>query len=91
MIPLQDQMEQAKMKYSKMKGEVIIQFASPYTKKDQVSKAAKALKRANPYVIVMHCMGYTQAMKDQVREITGKPVILSRSLVARTLKELISS
>jgi protein AroM len=90
MIPLRDQMEQAKKKYSKVKGEVILQFASPYSKEDQVSKAAKALKRANPHVIVMHCMGYTGAMKDQVREITGKPVVLARSLVARTLKELIS-
>jgi protein AroM len=90
MIPLQDQMEQAKKKYGRMKGEVIIQFASPYSKEDQVSKAAKALKRANPHVIVMHCMGYTQVMKDQVREITGKPVVLARSLVARALKELIS-
>ena len=90
MIPLQDQMDQAKRKYGRMKGEVIIQFASPYSKEDQVSKAAKALKTANPHVIVMHCMGYTQAMKDRVREITGKPVVLARSLVARALKELIS-
>ncbi len=89
MIPLPDQMEQAKKKYSRMKGEMILQAASPYAKQDEVSKAARALKRATPHVIVMHCMGYTQAMKDQVREITGKPVILARSLVARTLKELI--
>jgi protein AroM len=89
MIPLRDQMEQAKRKYSRMKGRIITQAASPYAKQDEVSKAARALKRANPHVIVMHCMGYTQAMKDRVREITGKPVILARSLIARTLKELI--
>jgi hypothetical protein len=29
-------------------------------------------------------------MKKKVMEITGKPTILARSLVARTVKELIS-
>ena len=90
MIPLQDQMEQARKKYNRVKGEIIIQAASPYAKKDEVERAAKALKKADPHVIVMHCMGYTQAMKKRVMEITGKPTVLARSLVARTLKELIS-
>lgn len=90
MIPLQNQMEQAKKKYGKMRGEMIIQAASPYAIKDEVSQAAKALKKAAPHVIVMHCMGYTQVMKNRVRETTGVPVILARSLVARTLKELLS-
>ena len=48
MIPLPDQMEQAKRKYSRMKGKIILQAASPYAKQDEVSKAARALKRANP-------------------------------------------
>lgn len=90
MIPLRDQIAQAKKKYSRMKGEILIQAASPYAQKDEVASAARALKKADPHVIVMHCMGYTQAMKDNVREITGKPVILARSLVARALKELLS-
>ena len=90
MIPLRDQMAQAEKKYSRMRGEILIQAASPYAKKDEVVRAARALKKADPHVIVMHCMGYTQAMKDHVREITGKPVILARSLVARSLKELLS-
>ena len=90
MIPLQGQMEQAQKKYRRIKGEIIIQAASPYARRDDLQLAARAYKKADPHVIVMHCMGYTQAMKDQVREMTGKPVILARSLVARTLKELLS-
>lgn len=90
MIPLQGQMEQAQKKYRRLKGEIIIQAASPYARRDEVQLAARAYKKADPHVIVMHCMGYTQTMKDQVREMTGKPVILARSLVARTLKELLS-
>ena len=39
--------------------------------------------------LVMDCMGYTLAMKEQVRRITGKPVILARSIAARALRELV--
>jgi protein AroM len=69
---------------------VIIKAASPYAPEDEISMAAEELKRADPHVIVMHCIGYTQAMKERVMEITGKPTVLARSLVARTLKELLS-
>jgi protein AroM len=90
LIPLSDQIKQAKKKYGRLKGRMIIKAASPYASEDEISIAAEALKRADPHVIIMHCMGYTQAMKKKVMEITGKPTILARSLVARTVKELIS-
>jgi protein AroM len=90
LIPLTDQIMQAGKKYHRLKGKIIIKAASPYALKDEVSPAAKELKKADPHVIVMHCMGYTQTMKKRVMEITGKPTILARSLVARTLKELLS-
>jgi protein AroM len=91
LIPLSQQIKQARKKYDRLKGKMIIKAASPYGSEDEISIAAETLKRADPHVIVMHCMGYTQAMKKRVMEITGKPTILARSLVARTLKELVSS
>jgi protein AroM len=90
LIPLSDQIEQARRKYRRLKGEMIIRSASPYASEDEVTQTAKELKKADPHLIVMHCMGYTQAMKKKVMEITGKPTVLARSLVARTVKELIS-
>lgn len=89
LIPLSDQIKQARRKYDRLKGRVIIKAASPYGPEDEISIAAEGLKKADPHVIVMHCMGYTQAMKKKVMEIIGKPTILARSLVARTVKELI--
>jgi protein AroM len=90
LIPLSDQIKQARKKYDRLKGKITIKAASPYASEDEISIAAEALKRADPHVIIMHCMGYTQAMKKRVMEITGKPTVLARTLVARTLKELIS-
>jgi len=89
LIPLPDQVEQARKKYQRLKGEIIIKAASPYALEDEVSLAAEELRKADPQVIVMHCMGYTQAMKKKVMEITGRPTVLARSMVARTLKELL--
>jgi protein AroM len=89
LIPLSDQVGQEKRKYRRSKGQMIIKAASPYALKDEISMAAEELKKEDPHVIVMHCMGYTQAMKKKVMEITGKPTILARSMVARTLRELL--
>jgi len=90
LIPLSDQIKQARKKYVRLKGKMVIKAASPYASEDEISMGAEALKRADPHVIVMHCMGYTQAMKKRVMEITGKPTVLARTLVARIVKELIS-
>jgi protein AroM len=90
-IPLADQIRQAKNKYRRLKGRIIIQAASPYATQDEMRLAAEVLKKADPHVIVMHCMGYTLEMKQKVMEITGKPTVLARSLVARMLKELIGT
>jgi protein AroM len=90
LIPLSDQIKQARKKYDRLKGKMIIKAASPYASEDEISIATEALKKADPHVIVMHCMGYTQAMKKKVMEITGKPTVLARTLVARALKEMLS-
>ena len=90
LVPLSDQIEQAGKVHSRLKGKMIVKAASPYVPGDELSRAAEELKKKDPHVIVMHCIGYTQAMKERVREITGKPTVLARSLVARTVKELLS-
>jgi protein AroM len=56
LIPLSDQIKQARKKYDRLNGKIIIKAASPYASGDEVSVAAEALKRADPHVIVMHCM-----------------------------------
>lgn len=90
LIPVADQTNQMKKRYKRLKGEIIIKAASPYAREDEVSVAAEELKKEDPHLVVMHCMGYTLGMKKKMVEITGKPAVLARSVVARTLKELVS-
>lgn len=89
LVPLSGQIEQARRRYRRLKGEVVIKAASPYGRPHELVSAAKELKAADPSMIVMHCMGYTEAMRGTLREVTGRPTVLARSLVARVVKELL--
>lgn len=66
-----------------------IEVASPYLGIENIEIASKNLKNKNVDLIFMDCMGYTTAMKDIVKNISGKKVILPRTLLARVLNELI--
>jgi protein AroM len=64
--------------------------ASPYLPgcDDALRKAGKAL--AGTDIIVMHCMGYTEAMRHTLKESTGRPVLVSRRLVASAIDLILS-
>ena len=60
--------------------------ASPYGD-SRFPDAVNELKDAD--LIVMHCMGYDAAMKAEVARLSGKPVLLSRGLVAAVAQQLL--
>ena len=64
----------------------IATHASPYADR-RFPEAVDDLKGAD--LIVMHCMGYDAAMKTEVARLSGKPVLLSRGLVAATVQQLL--
>jgi len=73
--------------YSKADGSMIAAHASPYG----VPRWREAVEElADADVIVMHCMGYTRAMGEQVAALAGKPTYVSRSLVAAAVAERLS-
>jgi protein AroM len=90
LTPLKAQIPQTRKKYQRLKGAFFLYPASPYAAADELGEAAEALRKKDPHVVVMNCMGYTPAMKKRVMEITGKPTVLANSLVARALAELLS-
>ncbi len=89
-MPSADQLQQSSRRWSKVSLQNRSLGASPYNHPEKsISEVAEEFARWGAEVLVMDCMGYTLAMKDQVRKITGKPVILARSIAARVLRELI--
>jgi protein AroM len=86
MVPLARQMEEfhdARAAAYPM----VMAHASPYSDR-RIDDAARDLAKAD--LIVMHCMGYTEAMRRRVAEIAGKPVLLARRLVAATVAQLVA-
>lgn len=67
-------------------GDPTVVSASPYS---GGGMAAGAKGVADCDLVVMHCMGYTAAMLDEVRRTISAPVLLSRRVVAGVVRQMI--
>lgn len=67
-------------------GEPKLVSASPYAGED-IGARAKQLEGCD--LIVMHCMGYSAEMLDEVRRAVDAPVLLSRRVVAGVVRQMI--
>ncbi len=88
--PTPQQIVQSKNKWERHVDEVHAIAASPYGDPSELEKAAKEISALNVDLVVMDCIGYTVEMKERLRAICKKPVVLSRTIVARVISELIS-
>jgi protein AroM len=63
---------------------------SPYEEADPaaLARAADAMRAGGAGLIVMDCMGFRRKTRDELRGLTGVPVLLANLLVARVLAEL---
>ena len=52
--------------------------------------AARAVEKMDVDLVVMDCIGYNIGMKEQFQKLSGKRVILSRTLAVRVMMELLS-
>ena len=87
--PLREQLDQTIEKWNKLGLNVIVDHALPYADVEQVVTVAKRFKKTNVNLIVLDCIGFNLAMKKIVKTTTKKPVILPRTLLARTIMELV--
>ncbi|MBM3471404.1 MAG: AroM family protein [Armatimonadetes bacterium] len=64
---------------------------SPYTASDDddLSRACAAFVDANVDIVVLDCLGYTVALKQKVRRLARRPVLLARTVLARAVAELV--
>jgi protein AroM len=87
MVPGAAQVEASRRKMEEYGLVATVAKASPYAGGDEVRRAAEDFAGSDVKAIVMHCIGYTAAMKAEVRRRSGKPVLLARSLVGKILEE----
>ncbi len=89
LVPSPDQIDQMRRKWEELGLEVVAESAMPYGPGDEISSAARRLAAESVDLIALDCIGYTIAMKETVRRLTGKPTILPRSILARVMRELL--
>jgi len=68
--------------------EVVTSWLSPY-REGSVEDAVKSFKREDVTLISLLCMGYTPKLKEKVTGLTLKPAVLSQSLLAKAIDELL--
>ena len=88
-VPLEKQKKQSYDKWCESGKKIEVVSGSPYDDIEKIEKAATELKEKDVDVIVLDCIGYNLKMKDLVRRITGKPVVLPRTIVGRIVREML--
>ncbi len=88
-IPLQEQRKYAEEKWGGLGYEVVVETLSPYQGSlDEFIGAARRMASRDVGMVVMDCVGYTFMQKRAVRSISGRPVVLTRGIIARVLNEM---
>lgn len=92
MLPLARQLQEFHVQ-SDVGRQVTATHYSPYSPAEglcedpELTRAARDLAACD--LVVMHCMGYTEAMRQRVAEVVDKPVLLARRIVAGALQQVI--
>lgn len=90
--PLPEQEQPSYEKFAHLEREVKVASATPYRAGSaEIESAARALAEDGAEILVLDCMGYTQAHREAAAKASGLPVVLSRSVVARLAAEICSS
>jgi protein AroM len=64
--------------------------ASPYQGDPEAALREAGAALADTGMIVMHCIGYSEAMRQVVRQVSRRPVLVSRRLVAHAIDLMLS-
>lgn len=88
------QVERERERYAEKGLVAAVTSASPYAGPERLRlarEAAEYLKAEGSELVWMTCVGMDEAMRAAVAEVTGVPVILAQSLLARIVSELLPS
>ncbi len=75
--------------WAPLAAEVRAECASPYGDPGSLARAARALARWHPDLVVLDCLGFGRSSQRLARESAGVPVILPRMALAGALAALL--
>ena len=88
--PRPEQLEQTAEKWQDFVEHAEVVVASPYGEKEELDRAADQVADMDVDLAVLDCIGYTTEMKRRFRERSGKLTVLSRTIAARNIMELLA-
>lgn len=88
-VPLEEQKEDLKLKYTPLGMNPIFAVASPYRQDTNSFRQAALELKDKVDLIVLDCMGYTEEARELVAQASELPVVLSNALMAKLVSEMI--
>jgi len=88
-VPVAEQVEEAGKRWGSVGAAVRVEAGSPYADPSELERASRSLREWEADLVVLDCMGFSVPMKERAAEIAGVPIVLPRTVLARTLAELV--
>lgn len=88
-VPLEEQKESLKPKYAPVGLDPIFAVASPYHNNEADFHQAASELKDKVEIILLDCMGYTEASRELIARASGLPVVLSNAIMAKLVSEMI--
>jgi len=83
MVPAEDQINAMRARWRAAGVDPVVAAGSPYGPPQARLEAARQLAAAGAELVVLDCMGYTQAMKEEIAAVVRCPVLVAHEAVAR--------
>lgn len=89
-VPILEQIASEAGKWRPLGQEPLYAAASPYAAPGpELGEAARDLATRGAQILLLDCMGFVEAHRRHATEATGLPVILSNSLIAKLVSEIV--
>lgn len=90
LVPLAEQADQSRARFVAPGREVMVVAASPYAADalTQARAAGAELAAWQPQLVVLDCLGYSEAVRAELARVVACPIIRPASLIAHYVQEL---
>jgi len=89
LVPVPEQQDWVRRRLQAVHGSLTLAVASPYGGQGPLEAACRRFHNARCDVIALYCMGFNRSLGARVRALCNMPVIVSSTLVARIMGEML--
>jgi protein AroM len=88
-VPSPEQVPILEKRWTRVSTDLVVDSVSPYSSSEaDLEATARRIAAGAPDLVVLDCMGFGESVRSLFRRVTGKPVLLPRTLLGRVAGEL---